>query len=115
MYSILPNLGLGRDGLYFLGVTVCTLVRRWFIEDYRFVFNYSQFLVTFFTRNFRMATCKWEVRPGVVIKDRGNPALDVVALRAAGLTSLRELGTVRIRVAVFADLRGSLELSRAGT
>jgi hypothetical protein len=37
-----------------------------------------------------------------------------MAVRTTGLSSLCELGSVSIRVAVFADLRGSLELSLAG-
>jgi len=95
-------------------MTVCTFVRRWFIEKDRFAVNHSRFLVTFVAGDLRVASRKREVRSRVVIKSGRNPALDVVAVPATGLTSLCELGSVRIRVAVFADLRGSLELSLAG-
>ena len=61
-----------------------------------------------------MASGERKVRPGVVIKRGGNPALDVVACGASSFAFLRKLGTMDIGMTVLADLRRPFELNLAG-
>jgi hypothetical protein len=85
-------------------VAIGALDRRWFIEKDRFALDNSRFPMTFVTRNFRMSAREREMRAGVVIKSRRNPTLDIVTLRASGLSRLRELGSVGLKVAVLTNL-----------
>ncbi len=62
-----------------------------------------------------MASGEREVRTGVVIKRGRDPSLDVVALCTTGLAGFRELGPMRINMAILADLRSSLKLHLART
>jgi hypothetical protein len=95
-------------------VAVGALVGSWFIEKDGFAVDHLRFLVTFVTKNVRVASRKREVRARVVIKSGRNPSLDVVALRTAGLPCLGELRSVRVGMAIFADLRRSFELRLVG-
>jgi hypothetical protein len=96
-------------------VTVGTVIRGWFVEKNRLAINHFRYFVTVVTNNFGMASRQREVRTGVMIKGRGNPSLDVVTIRASGLASLGELGSVGLHVAAFTDLRCSFELGLVGT
>jgi hypothetical protein len=95
-------------------MAVGTPIRRWLVEEYRFVANHPRFFVTFVTENFRVASGKWKVCACVVIKSGRNPALDAVALCATGLPYFSELIAVRFHVAILADLRSSLKLRLVG-
>jgi len=95
-------------------MTIDALDRSWLIEKNRFAVQHFCFPVTFVTRNIRMASGERKVRPGVVIKRGGNPALNVMACGASSFAFFRKLGSMDIHVAVLADLRRSFELNLGG-
>jgi hypothetical protein len=57
-----------------------------------------------------VAALQGEMRPSVMVKGGGHPALRIVAVRTRCLPGLGKLAVVGIFVAIFADLRCVLEL-----
>jgi len=60
--------------------------------------------VTFITRHLFMGPFQGKVRLRLVVKDRRNPALRIVTIRAMSFPGLRKLAGMSILVAILANL-----------
>lgn len=91
-------------------MTVRTLRRRLFVDNYRLGVNHTRLLMAFVTSHALVATLQGEMCPRVMVEGGGHPALRIVAVRTRCLPGLGKLAVMGILVAIFADLRCVLEL-----
>ena len=66
--------------------------------------------MAFVASHARVAALQGKMRPGVMVKGGGHPALRIVAVRTRRLPGLGELAVMGIFVTIFADLRRVLKL-----
>lgn len=95
-------------------VAIRTFWGRQFINDHRLGIDQARLRMTFVTWNSGVSSLQRKMRPRIMIEERRNPALGVVAIRTGGLASLRKLACMRVFVAIFANLRCALELHFLG-
>lgn len=91
-------------------VAIRTFRRHLLVNNDRFASDHACLLVTIITRNVRVPSLQRKMCLGLVIEDRRNPSLRIVAVRAPGLPGFRKLPCVRVFVAILANLRSAFEL-----
>ena len=91
-------------------MAIRTLRRRLFVDNHRLSVNHARLLMAFVASHARVAALQGKMRPGVMVKGGGHPALRIVAVRTRCLPGLGKLAVMGIFVAIFADLRCVLEL-----
>ena len=99
------------QGLHVRTMAICALLKHLLIGNDRFVFigyllivDNQHLNVTFVTGDICVPTLQGEVRTGIVVEDRGYPALGIVTLLAGCLSRLDELPVMSIFVTIGANL-----------
>ena len=62
-----------------------------------------------------MPSLQGEMRSRIVVEQRRNPALRIVAIRTGGLARFRKLSGMNVFVTIFTNLRSPLELHLRGS
>lgn len=78
----------GLQGFDVPAMAIHTLRRHLFVDNHRLPIDQARMRlqVTFVTGDIGMASLQWKMRPGIVVKGRGDPAPRIVTIRACCLS-----------------------------
>lgn len=96
-------------------MAIGALRQRLLVDDDWLVRNQARLRVTFVTCNSLMPSLQRKMRSRIVVEQGRNPALRTVAIRTGSLARFRKLPCMHVLVAIFANLRCSLELHLRGS
>lgn len=93
-------------------MAIGTLRRRLLVDDHGLAIDHARMRLqmALVASDACVAALQGEMRPGVVVEGRGNPALRIVAVFTRCLPGLCELAVMSVFVTIFANFRRVLEL-----